>query len=80
MIRLEPFEYVIVSVYLLFVLLLGIWKGRKVKNLNDYAVASRSYGSLIIFMTLSASFIGGGFTMAACSDISLQTVKSLQQR
>ena len=71
MIRLEPFEYVIVSVYLLFVLLLGIWKGRKVKNLNDYAVASRSYGSLIIFMTLSASFIGGGFTMGNAEKVFL---------
>ncbi len=63
MIKLAHFEYVIIAVYLVFVLLLGLWKGRKVKNLNDYAVADRSYGSLIIFMTLSASFIGGGFTI-----------------
>ena len=71
MIRLALFEYVIVSMYLLFVLLLGIWKGRKVKGLNDYAVASRSYGSLIIFMTLSASFIGGGFTIGNAEKVFL---------
>jgi SSS family solute:Na+ symporter len=30
--------------------------------LADYAVVGRSYGSLIIFATMSASFIGGGFS------------------
>jgi len=42
MIKLTLFEYVIIAVYLVFVLLLGLWKGRNVKNLNDYAVADRS--------------------------------------
>jgi SSS family solute:Na+ symporter len=45
------------------VLGLGLWAGRRVKNLEDYAVADRNYNALVIAMTLSASFIGGGFTM-----------------
>ena len=40
--QLTLFEYVIIAVYLVFVLLLGLWNGRNVKNLNDYAVADRS--------------------------------------
>lgn len=71
MIRLALFEYVMVFGYLLFVLAVGIWAGRKVNGLNDYAVASRSYGALIIFMTLSASFIGGGFTMGNAEKVFL---------
>ena len=71
MIKLAAFEYVMVFGYLLLVLALGIWSGRKVKDLNDYAVAGRSYGGLIIFMTLSASFIGGGFTMGNAEKVFL---------
>ena len=33
------------------------------RNLSQFSVAHRSYGSLIVFATLSASFIGGGFSM-----------------
>lgn len=71
MIKLALFEYVIVFGYLLFILGLGIWAGRKVKSFNEYAVGGRSYGALIIFMTLSASFIGGGFTMGNAEKVFL---------
>ena len=40
-----------------------MWAGRRVKDLEEYAVAGRSYTALIVGATLSASFIGGGFTM-----------------
>ncbi|MHC4559169.1 MAG: sodium:solute symporter family protein [Planctomycetota bacterium] len=33
------------------------------KSLRDFSVSHRSYGSLVIFATLSASFIGGGFSI-----------------
>lgn len=56
-------ENVIVIVYLLGVLAVGMYAGRNIGSLNDYAVAGRSYGSMVIFATLSASFIGGGFSM-----------------
>lgn len=53
----------IVLLYLLLVLGIGIWTGRNIKNLSDYAVAGRSFGAMVIFFTLAASFIGGGFSM-----------------
>lgn len=56
-------DQIIVFVYLAFILALGIWAGKGIKNLSQFSVAGRSYGSLIIFATLSASFIGGGFSM-----------------
>lgn len=63
MFELTLLDQVIIIAYLGFVLGLGIWAGRKVKDLEEYAVAGRDYNALIISATLSASFIGGGFTM-----------------
>ena len=42
---------------------MGVWAGRRIGSFEEYAVAGRSYSSFVIFATLSASFIGGGFTM-----------------
>jgi len=56
-------DYAIISGYLVAILLLGLWSGRGMKTLSDFSVSHRSYGSLVIFATLSASFIGGGFSI-----------------
>lgn len=53
----------IILIYLLGVMTIGLWAGRNVKDLAEYSVAGRSYPALIVFATLSASFIGGGFTL-----------------
>jgi solute:Na+ symporter, SSS family len=56
-------DNIITAIYLLVVLIIGIWAGRKVKTLNDFSVAGRSFPAWVIFATLSASFIGGGFSI-----------------
>ena len=56
-------DYAIITVYLLAILLVGLWSGRGMKTLSDFSVSHRSYGSMVIFATLSASFIGGGFSI-----------------
>lgn len=53
---------IILGIYLLVIIIIGIIAGKKVNNITDFAVAGRSYGALVIFATLSASFIGGGFS------------------
>jgi SSS family solute:Na+ symporter len=40
-----------------------LWSGKGMKTLSDFSVSHRSYGSLVLFATLSASFIGGGFSI-----------------
>ncbi|SDR33292.1 sodium:solute symporter family protein [Pseudovibrio sp. Tun.PSC04-5.I4] len=52
----------IVAGYLVAILIVGLWGGRVQKGLKDYATAGREFGSLVIFATMSASFIGGGFS------------------
>lgn len=56
-------DMIIIIFYLVGVLAIGLWAGRNVKNLADYSVAGRSFPAIIVFATLSASFIGGGFTL-----------------
>lgn len=56
-------DLAIITIYLVGILVIGLWYGRGIKSLSDYAVAGKSYTAPIIFATLSASFIGGGFSM-----------------
>ncbi|MDT9546230.1 MAG: sodium:solute symporter family protein [Chlorobium phaeovibrioides] len=61
----------IVIVYLFTVLVVGILAGRKITGLKEYAVAGKSFGAMVIFATLSASFIGGGFSMGNAEKVFL---------
>ena len=64
-------DQIIVVVYLVCIFALGIWGGKGVKTLSQFSVAGRSYGIFIIFATLSASFIGGGFSMGNAEKVFL---------
>ena len=56
-------DYVIIILYLSVVLLVGLSSGKGMKSLQEFSVSHRSYTSMVIFATLSASFIGGGFSI-----------------
>ena len=64
-------DYAIIILYLCVVLLLGLWSGKGMKSLQDFAVSHRSYTSMVIFATLSASFIGGGFSIGNAEKVFL---------
>jgi len=64
-------DYAIISGYLIAILLLGLWSGKGMKTLSDFSVSHRSYGSMVIFATLSASFIGGGFSFGNAEKVFL---------
>lgn len=55
-------DYILLFSYLALVVAIGLWAGRGVTNIKDYATSDRGFGSFVIFATLSASFIGGGFS------------------
>ncbi len=67
----------IIFTYLIAVLFIGIWAGRDVKDMKDYAVAGRSFGTMAIFATLSASFIGGGFSMGNAEKVFLVGISNI---
>ncbi len=56
-------DQVIIVLYLGAILAVGIIAGRGVSNISQFSVAGRGFGKWVIFATLSASFIGGGFSM-----------------
>ena len=55
-------DQAIVVAYLLLVLGIGLWAGRGLRTLRDFSVVHQQYPSLVVFATLAASFIGGGFS------------------
>ncbi len=55
-------DYAVIAVYFVLILFVGLWVSRSVKSLDDFSTGNRGYSSAFIFATLSASFIGGGFT------------------
>ncbi len=55
-------DLIIICAYMTVIFVMGLWAGRGMKNLKDYAIASHSYSAFVLFATLSASFIGGGFS------------------
>ncbi len=67
----------VLVVYLCLILAVGIWSGRGIRGLKDYAVAGKSFGMLAIFATLSASFIGGGFSMGNAEKVFLVGISNI---
>lgn len=49
--------------YLALILTTGYMAGKKVSSITDYAAGGKSYSTFFVFATISAAFIGGGFTM-----------------
>ena len=64
-------DILIAGLILLIVLALGLSKRSQKQTLSDYTLAEKGYPSWIIFATLSASFIGGGFSMGVSEKTAL---------
>ena len=54
----------IVIAYILLLVIMGLRGGRNVKNAGDFTASGGRYGTLVIFATLSASYVGGGYSPA----------------
>lgn len=55
-------DYWILIVYLLAMLIVGIFVGRNVTTLKDYAIANKQYGTPVLMLTTMATLMGGGTT------------------
>lgn len=62
-------DYCIILIYLFAMLAVGIFVGRDVVNLKDYAIANKQYGTPILMLTMMATFMGGGTTTGNTSAI-----------
>lgn len=58
-------EWIIIIAYMLFIFGKGVFKYKKIGEVDDYLVAGRSAPWYLIFMTLGATVIGGGASIGA---------------
>ena len=70
-------DLVIVAGYLIAMVAVGLYTSRAIKSVEEYAVVSRSYGALVIFATMSASLIGGGFSIGNAEKVFLFGIASI---
>lgn len=56
-------DYLVIAAYLGGLLVYGILCSGSIRSVKQFAVAEQGYGTFVVFATLSASFIGGGFSM-----------------
>ncbi len=55
-------DRLIVLTYLVVLVLIGLRGGQHIRNAADFSAANQQYGTFVIFASLSASFIGGGYS------------------
>lgn len=62
-------DLIIVVAFLLVNLYIGILSSKKNLTLDHFSVAHRSFKTFVIFATLSATFIGGGYTIGNAAKV-----------
>ena len=53
-------DQAIILGFLLITLVVGVFAGRGIKDIKDYAIANKAYGPPVLVLTLVATMIGGG--------------------
>jgi SSS family solute:Na+ symporter len=56
-------DNLIVILYMLTLFVLAIVSARRIHSMEDYAVSSRTYPAWVIYATICATLVGGGFTI-----------------
>lgn len=59
----------IVILYVVLVVFIGFFCARRTKSFNDFAISDMNFGAFAIFATLSASFIGGGYSFGNAAKV-----------
>ncbi len=63
-------DYLIVYVFLIITLVLGLRAGRGIKDIREYALANKSFGTGALVLSLLATDIGGAFVII-CTALAL---------
>jgi Na+/proline symporter len=62
-------DYLIVYVFLAITLFIGLRAGRGVKDIRDYAIANKSFGTIALVLTYLATDIGGGSILGDTKEV-----------
>ena len=60
-------DWVMMVLYFVILVFMGIAAMRSLKTMDDFAIAGHKVPSIVVFATLSASFIGAGYTMGTAA-------------
>ena len=61
--EIRVWDLIIIGVYLIVMVLAGVYSVKRIKNTGDYYVAGRSFGPLVLMATVCATIIGGSGLM-----------------
>lgn len=61
--QISVWDLVVVGVYLIVMVLVGVVSSKKIKSSNDYYLAGRSFGPMVLMATVCATIIGGSGLM-----------------
>ena len=62
-------DHLVVCVFLLITLVVGLWAGRGIKDIREYAIANRVYGTGVLTITFLATLIGGSTIMGVVKNV-----------
>ncbi|MFM2428271.1 MAG: hypothetical protein RL012_155 [Bacteroidota bacterium] len=62
-------DHIVVYVFLLVTLVVGLWAGRAIKDIEEYAIANRVYGTGVLTITFLATFIGGSTIIGTTGNV-----------
>lgn len=62
-------DTLIISLFFIINLLIGAHSGKKTTDLNQFSVGHRAFSTFAIFATLTASFVGGGYTIGNAAKV-----------
>lgn len=62
-------DLTIIIAFLLINLLIGYLSSKKILSFEHFSVGHRSFSSILIFCTLSATFLGGGYTLGNANQV-----------
>lgn len=70
-------DNIIVLLYFIAIVVVGIVSSKKIQSLHDYSVSNVKYGAFVLMATLSASFIGGGFSTGNASKVAIYGIGNI---
>ena len=62
-------DLIIVGAFLLITLATGLYAGRGIKDIREYAIANKAYGTATIILTVSATYIGGSVLIGGVKNV-----------
>jgi len=62
-------DMAIITLFMVINCLIGYYSSKKIQTVSHYSVGNRAFSSFAVFATLSASFIGGGYTIGNAAKV-----------